>query len=97
MVRVPLSFDRRHFVPIPRQSLTWERLESTRPSVERVNSRLDTSFMFEHHFIRGFSKMHLRVGLALVVMLAMALGSIKAGQHKRMRSLVLPAPLLKVA
>lgn len=95
--RLPLSLDRRHFVPIPRQSLTWDRLYSTRTSVERVNSRLDTSFMFERHFIRGFSKMHLRVGLALVVMLAMALGSIKAGQHKRMRSLVLPAPLVKAA
>ena len=53
-----------------------------------MNSRLDVSFGFERHFIRGLKKMRLRVGLALMVMLAMALGRIKEKQRDRMRSLV---------
>ncbi len=59
-----------------------------RTAVERVNSRLDVSFGFERHFIRGLKKMKLRVGLALIVMLSMALGSIKEGRKERIRSLV---------
>ena len=52
------------------------------------SSRLDVSFGFERHFIRGLKKMKLRCGLALIVMLAMALGRIKEKQRDRMRSLV---------
>jgi len=56
--------------------------------VERVNSRLDVSFGFEQHFIRGHRKMKLRVGLALMVMLAMALGRVREKQKISIRSLV---------
>ena len=59
-----------------------------RTSVERVNRRLDVSFCFEQHFIRGQTKMELRMGLALVVMLAMALGRVKDKQKDKIRSLV---------
>ena len=87
-MRVPLKLDRRHFVPVPRDSYKWRRLYKRRTAVERVNSRLDVSFGFERHFIRGLKKMRVRVGLALIVMLAMALGSIRRGHRHRMRSLV---------
>jgi hypothetical protein len=53
-----------------------------------VNSRLDTSFGFEQHTIRGLKKMSTRCTLALTVMLAMALGRIKANQAEAMRSLL---------
>jgi hypothetical protein len=56
--------------------------------VERVNSRLDVSFGFERHFIRGLKKMRLRCGLALMVILAMALGRVKEKQREKLRSLV---------
>ena len=62
-----------------------------RTAVERVNSRIDLSFGFDHHFIRGMKKMRLRLGLALVVMLAMAVGRIRADQREHLRSLVKPA------
>jgi hypothetical protein len=88
IVRVPLEWDRRRFVPVPRDSYKWRRLYRGRTAVERVNSRLDVSFGFERHFIRGMKKMQVRVGMALVVMLAMALGSIELGERYRMRSLV---------
>ena len=62
-----------------------------RTAVERVNSRLDVSFGFEWHTIRGLKKMRWRCGLALVVMLAMALGRIRVSHADQLRSLVRPA------
>ncbi len=87
-VRIPLETDRRIFVPIARNSYKWQRLYNGRTAVERVNSRIDVSFGFENHFIRGKAKMTLRVGLALIVMVSMALARIKRNQMEDMRSLV---------
>lgn len=87
-IRIPLSEDRRVFTPIDRASYKWEKEYNKRTSVERVNSRLDVSFGFELHTIRGISKMKMRCGLALCVMLAMALGRIRENQADKMRSLV---------
>src|SRR5208337_2444144 len=74
LVRVERGSDVRTFCPVARSSGKWERLYKGRTAVERVNARLDVSFGFERHFIRGLAKMRLRCGLALAVMLAMALG-----------------------
>jgi len=87
-LRIPLSEDRRVFTPVARSSYVWKELYKKRTAVERVNSRLDVSFGFENHFIRGQKKMHLQVSLALVVMLGMALGRIQAKQKDKLRSLV---------
>jgi hypothetical protein len=87
-IRIPLDEGRRVFTPLARSSYKWESEYNKRTSVERVNSRLDVSFGFEHHFIRGLKKMTLRCGLALCVMLAMAIGRIREGEKKKMRSLV---------
>jgi len=88
--RVPLSFDHRIFVPIARDTQKWKKAYLCRTAVERVNSRIDNVLGFEHHTIRGLKKMTTRVTLALVVMLAMALGRIKMNQPELMRSLTLP-------
>jgi hypothetical protein len=96
--RVSLERNRRIFTPVARSSYAWEREYKKRTTVERVNARLDVSFGFEKHFIRGQKKMEIRVGLALCVMLAMAVGRIKEQQIELMRSLVKsPAPLDKAA
>ena len=96
--RISLEIDRRIFTPVARSSYAWEREYKKRTAVERVNSRLDVSFGFEKHFIRGLKKMELRVGLALCVMLAMAVGRIKEQRQELMRSLVkIPVPLDKAA
>lgn len=87
-VRIPLQEDRRVFTPLARSSLKWERLYDKRTAVERVNSRLDVSFGFEKHTIRGLTKMSTRCCLALAVMVAMAVGRIKANQAEAMRSLL---------
>lgn len=97
VVRIPLDYDRRIFVPIPRNTLKWERLYATRTAVERVNSRLDVSFMFEKHYIRGKDKMKLRVGIALIIMLALAYAAIKKNTPDKMRSLVRPLPVGRAA
>jgi hypothetical protein len=46
---IPLDADRRIFVPIARSSYKWQRIYNGRTAVERVNSRIDLSFGFEHH------------------------------------------------
>ncbi|WP_200805688.1 transposase, partial [Carboxydocella sp. JDF658] len=66
-IRIPLAENRRIFTPIDRASYKWEKEYKKRTAVERVNSRLDVSFGFEQHTIRGMAKMKLRCGLALCV------------------------------
>jgi len=87
-VRVPMEEDRRVFTPLARSSYAWKRAYRRRTSVERVNSRLDVSYGFERHFIRGLRKMRTRMGLSLVVMLSMALGRVREKRKALMRSLV---------
>lgn len=87
-VRIKLAEDRRVFTPVARSSYQWKTLYKKRTSIERINGRLDTSFGFEEHTIRGRQKMELRVGLALIVMLGMAVGRIKQKRPELMRSLV---------
>jgi hypothetical protein len=87
-IRIPLSEDRRVFTAIDRSSYKWEKMYKKRTSVERVNSRLDVSFGFEVHTIRGIKKMNARCDIALCVMLGMAIGRIKENQEDKMRCLV---------
>ena len=88
MIRIPLEINRRIFTPMARGTYSWQRAYNKRTAVERVNSRLDVSFGFERHFIRGMKKMELRVSLAMIVMNAMAVGHIQEKRHEKMRSLV---------
>lgn len=77
-IRIPRETDPRAFQRMPRDSHKWKREYKRRTGVERVNSRLDVSFGFEEHTIRGQKKMRLRLSLALLVMLAMAAAHLKA-------------------
>lgn len=79
-IRIPLETDRRMFTPIDRASYKWEKEYDKRTSVEHANNRLHVSFGFELHTIRGMAKMKMRCGLALCVMLAVALRRIKENQ-----------------
>jgi hypothetical protein len=90
-IRVPLSENRRIFTSLARSSYSWKTHYKKRTAVERVNSRLDVSFGFENHFIRGLKKMRIRCSLAFCVMLAMALGRARQNKPDKMRSLVKPA------
>jgi len=87
-LRIPLSLDRRIFTPVARSSYKWKKLYKKRTAVERVNSRLDVSFGFENHTIRGQKKMSMRATLAFMIMLSMAVGWTKEGRPDLIRSLV---------
>ncbi len=87
-IRIKRSEDKRIFTPIARSSQKWSSFYNKRSSIERLNSRLDVSYGFEHHTIRGLGKMKMRVSIAFITMLGMALGRIKANQAENMRSLV---------
>jgi hypothetical protein len=90
VVRVPLDTDRRIFTPFARHTEKWKKAYRRRTSLERVNSRIDRVLGFEVHFIRGMAKMTARVTTGLAVMLAMALGRIRANQKDQLRSLLAP-------
>lgn len=90
-IRIKLGENRRLFTPLARSSYVWQREYDKRTAVERVNSRLDGFFGFENHNIRGQKKMEVRCGLALCIMLAMALGRIRQKRPELMRSLVVSA------
>jgi hypothetical protein len=93
IVRINITnHNRRIFTPIPYGSPSWQRAYNRRSALERINNRIDNSFCFEKHYIRGKAKMQARAGLAIAVMMAMALGHAKAGRKKQMRSLVKPIP-----
>lgn len=92
VVRIKIEKDPRMFTVLPRDCKSWDTAYDRRTAVERVNSRIDQVLGFERHTIRGLRKMETRVGIALVVLLAMAVGRIEAGQQERMRSLVAPVP-----
>ncbi|MDW7656442.1 MAG: transposase [Bacillota bacterium] len=87
-IRIPLSTNPRIFTAVDRSSYKFEREYNYRTAVERVNSRLDVSFGFEQHTIRGKKKMTMCGSLALIVMLTMAIGRIEQKQDNLIRSLV---------
>ena len=76
----------------PYGSPSWKRGYNRRSALERINNRLDHAFEFEQHFIRGLARMRTRVGVALAVMMALALGHLRAGRPESMRSLFAADP-----
>ena len=87
-LRIKIDENIRQFPPLPRSTYKWKDLYKKRTTVERVNGRLDVSFGFENHTIRGLKKMKVRCGLALIVMLTMALGRAREKKFDLIRSLV---------
>ena len=87
-VRISISEDRRIFGPVARDGYKWKRIYARRTAVERVYSRLDVSFGFEKHTVRGLAKMRTRVSMAYITMLGMALGRVRQKQPELIRSLV---------
>ena len=55
-LQIPIEEDRRIFTLVARSSYKWQTLYDKRTSIERVNSRIDGSFGFERHYIRGLQK-----------------------------------------
>jgi len=79
-VCIPLKKNRWIFTPLARSSYKWTTYYKKHTVVERVNGRLDEAYGFEKHFIRGSQKMKLLCTLALMVILAMAVGRTREKQ-----------------
>lgn len=88
VVRVPLERDRRIFLPVHRHSQGFEKGYKKRTAVERVNARIDQVYGWERHFVRGKTKVRLRLGVGLLVLLGTAVAWAEAGRVERVRSLV---------
>ena len=81
---------------IKQQNLfTWEDVEA-RSDLDRLTlarDHLPDEQIIQYlEVMRGKAKMQTRVGLALAIMMAMALGHVKADRKEQMRSLVQPIP-----
>ena len=87
-IRIPLSTDRRIFTQVQRETYKWKRLYRKRTAVERVNSRLDVGYGFEQRRTRGLARTKVNVGLALLVMMAMAVWRTQNQQEDKIRSLL---------
>lgn len=85
--RIPISTDRRIFLPIARDSEKYKRIYKKRTEIERLNGRIDRDYMFNDHFIRGKDKMNMMLTLSFIIMLTMAKGHIK-NQKENIRSLI---------
>ena len=80
------------FTPSPCSLPTWARHHAERSALERVNARLDDGGRFKRHAVCGKDRIAAKVGLALTVAMALALGSVKANAHGRMRLFIRPPP-----
>jgi hypothetical protein len=87
-IRIPLLTDQRIFTQVQRETYKWKRFYNMRTAVERVNSRLDGAYGFEERRSRGLARTKVHVGLALLVMLAMAMWRANNNQGVMIRSLV---------
>jgi hypothetical protein len=90
-VRIKLKEGKRIFTPLARSSYKWKQIYKKRTSIERVNSRIDEIFCFEKHFIRGLTKMKIRISLTFLVMLSMAIGKIKDNKIEKLNCFTLAA------
>ena len=86
-IRIPLSTDPRIFTQVQRGSYKWKRYYKMRTAIERVNSRLDGAYGFEDRRTRGLPRTKMYVGLAMLVMLALAVWCVKNDKKERIRSL----------
>jgi hypothetical protein len=87
-VRIPLATNPRIFTQVHRESHKWKRLYRKRTAVERFNSRLDGAYCFEERRTRGLARTKLQVGLAMLIMQAMAIWRIRNQQEVLLRSLI---------
>jgi len=74
VIKLNMSDDPRRYVPVPRETKKWERLYKKRTASERVNSRLKENLLLDDLKVRGLPKVKVRIGLNLLVMLAIAVG-----------------------
>lgn len=84
----PVRDYRRFGYRIARNSEGWQELYHRRVAVERTISRLKDKRRLNSHCFRGVKMVNLHCSLAIIVMQAMALAKVKAGQFDTLRASV---------
>ena len=88
VIKLNMKDDPRRYVPVPRETKKWKRLYKRRSAVERVNSRLKESLLLDDLRVRGMPKVRVRIGLNLLVMLAIAVGMAERERLKDCRRIL---------
>lgn len=88
VVKLDMRDDPRRYVPVPRETKKFERLYKLRTGVERVNSRLKENLILDELRVRGMKKVKTRVGLSLIVMLAVAVAMAERNRLSDCRRIV---------
>lgn len=88
VVKLNMKSDPRRYVPVPRETKKWKRLYKRRSADERVISRLKGNLNIDDLRVRGLSKVKVRVGLNLLVMLAIAVGMAERDRLRDCRRLL---------
>ena len=88
VIKLNMKDDPRRYVPVPRETKKWKRLYKRRSAVERVNSRLKENLLLDELRVRGMSKVKVRIGLNLLVMLAIAVGMAERERLKDCRRIL---------
>ena len=84
---IEISYDRRVFTKIARDSKKWKRYYNKRTALERINGRIDRDFNLENNKVRGLKKATVMIDLMMIGMLAMAKGHIINKQEEKIRKL----------
>lgn len=88
VVKLNMKDDPRRYVPVPRETKKWKRLYKKRTASERVNSRLKENLLLDDLKVRGLPKVKVRIGLNLLVMLAIAVGMAERDRLKDCRRII---------
>ena len=88
VVKLDMRDDPRRYVPVPRETKKWERLYKMRTGVERVNSRLKENLILDELRVCGMKKVKARVGLNLLVMLAIAVAMAEQNRPEDCRRII---------
>lgn len=84
---IDISYDKRTFTPIARDSKKWKKLYNKRTALERINGRMDRDFNLENHKVRGLKKATVMIDLMMIGMMAMAKGHIQNKHPENIRKL----------
>ena len=84
---IEISYDKRIFTMIARDSKKWKRYYNRRTALERINGRFDRDFNLENNKVRGLKKATVMIDLMMIGMMAMAKGHIINKEEEKIRKL----------
>ena len=87
VISIEISYDKRIFTMIARDSKKWERQYNKRTALERINGRFDRDFNLENNKVRGLKKATVMIDIMMIGMLAMAKGHIINKEEEKIRKL----------